>query len=131
MARQYLSLHTAALASNTLSSLSSSQGTEKAPSYTSPSGTKVDAYRAILDSSLPAIDKEPDRVAQEVLTLLVGGSATTMRVMSRVVYHVNATPGVLDKLMGVLERVMRGRHEGPELEVLEKEEFLVSLWQIC
>ena len=50
------------------------------------SGGKIDAYRARLSSTLPDVDKEPDRVAQEVLTLMIAGSATTMKVILRIVY---------------------------------------------
>ncbi|KAI4093907.1 MAG: hypothetical protein LQ339_007589 [Xanthoria mediterranea] len=116
-ARQYLNLHTAA------------EKLADAPAGDSshPSGAKVDAYRAILTSTLPDIDKEPDRVAQEVLTLLVGGSATTMRVMLRVVYHVNSTPGVLGRLTETLDAVMTTPTASSELEVLEKQEYLVAV----
>lgn len=125
-ARQYLALHTAAFQEK--EKQNNDKQEETTSSYTSPTGnTKIDAYRAILDSSLPAIDKEPDRVAQEVLTLLVGGSATTMRVMMRVVYHVVATEGVEERLLEVLGRVMKGKMDWPGLEELEREEFLVAI----
>ncbi|KAL8911363.1 MAG: hypothetical protein Q9171_003457 [Xanthocarpia ochracea] len=112
-ARQYLSLHTSAAKQAT--------GAENS---NHASNSKIDAYRAILSSTLPEIDKQPDRVAQEVLTLLVGGSATTMRVMLRVVYHVNSTPGVLSRLTKTLDAVMTTPTTNPELEVLEKQEYL-------
>lgn len=100
-----------------------------ADDFDHPLSGKIDAYRAILGSTLPDIDKEPDRVAQEVLTLLVGGSATTMRVMLRIVYHVNSTPGVLNRLTKILDTVMTTPTASPELEVLEKQEYLVSVSQ--
>ncbi|KAL8920044.1 MAG: hypothetical protein Q9172_004674 [Xanthocarpia lactea] len=114
-ARQYLSLHTSAAKQAT--------GAEKS---NHASNSKIDAYRAILSSTLPEIDKQPDRVAQEVLTLLVGGSATTMRVMLRIVYHVNSTPGVLSRLSKTLDAVMTTPTTNPELEVLEKQEYLAT-----
>ena len=119
-ARQYLNLHTAAEKPADASAEDSSHSSD----------AKVDAYRAILSSTLPDIDKQPDRVAQEVLTLLVGGSATTMRVMLRVVYHVNSTPGVLGRLTETLDAVMTTPTASPELEVLEKQEYLVSVQQL-
>ncbi|KAL9634071.1 MAG: hypothetical protein Q9204_003151 [Flavoplaca sp. TL-2023a] len=112
-ARHYLSLHTSAAKQAT--------GAENS---NHASNSKIDAYRAILSSTLPEIDKQPDRVAQEVLTLLVGGSATTMRVMLRIVYHVNSTPGVLSRLTKTLDAVMTTPTTDPELEVLEKQEYL-------
>lgn len=115
-AQKYLSLHT---------SSSSPSNPFSKPDLDIPFSDKIDAYRAILSSSLPEIDKEPDRVAQEVLTLLVGGSATTMRVMTRIVYHVASTPGVLERMTEVLDRIMPERTSHPELEELEREEYLV------
>ena len=119
-ARQYLNLHNPAEKPAAATLEDSSH----------PSDAKVDAYRAILSSTLPDIDKQPDRVAQEVLTLLVGGSATTMRVMLRVMYHVNSTPGVLGRLTETLDAVMTTPTASPELEVLEKQEYLVSVQQL-
>ena len=87
---------------------------------------KPDAYWAILSSNLPECDKEPDRVAQEVLTLLVGGSVTTMRVISRIIYHVSFSPHVLHELRKSLDATMPLRTTHPELQVLEKQEYLVS-----
>ena len=87
---------------------------------------KPDAYWAILSSDLPEGDKEPDRVAQEVLTLLVGGSVTTMRVMSRIIYHVSSSSHVLHELRKSLDAIMPLRTTHPELQVLENQEYLVS-----
>ncbi len=88
---------------------------------------KVDAYQAILGSSLPEAEKRPDRVAQEVLTLLVGGSATAMRVMSRIVFHVNSSPYVLSRLKYELDAIMSAPNVHPELKVLEQQCYLVSI----
>lgn len=87
---------------------------------------KINAYQAILNSTLPKKEKEPDRVAQEVLTLLVGGSATTMRVMSRVLFHVVSTPHVLEALRSELDTIMPVADSNPELELLEQQRYLVS-----
>lgn len=114
-AQKYLSLHT---------SSSPSRPSSK-PDFNIAFRDETDAYRAILNSSLPEIDKEPDRVAQEVLTLLVGGSATTMRVMTRIVYHVASTPDVLGKLTEVLDRIMPETTSHPKLEELESEGYIV------
>ena len=88
---------------------------------------KVDAYQAILGSSLPEPEKKPDRVAQEVLTLLVGGSATAMRVMSRIMFHVNSSPYVLSRLKHELDAIMPTPNVHPELRVLEQQCYLVSI----
>ncbi|KAK3171959.1 hypothetical protein OEA41_004043 [Lepraria neglecta] len=88
---------------------------------------KVDAYRAIINSNLPELEKKPDRVAQEVLTLLVGGSVTTMRVMSRIVFHVTSTPHVLSHLRSTLDTIMSAPDTHPELEVLEQQHYLTPI----
>ena len=87
---------------------------------------KIDAYQAILNSTLPEKEKEPDRVAQEVLTLLIGGSATTMRVMSRVLFHVISAPNILKALRSELDTIMPLADSHPELELLEQQRYLVS-----
>jgi len=87
---------------------------------------KINAYQAILNSTLPEKEKEPDRVAQEVLTLLVGGSATTMRVMSRVLFHVVSMPHILEALRSELDTIMPVADNHPELELLKQQRYLVS-----
>ena len=87
---------------------------------------KLDPYRAVLSSNLPEMEKGPDRMAQEVLTLLVGGSATTTRVMSRVLYHVVSTPHVLDHLRSELDAIMLVPDTYPEPGVPEQQRHLVS-----
>lgn len=113
-ARRYLSLHLAAKKD------SHETQTDE------PSREKVDAYQAILSSNLPEVEKEPDRVAQELLTLLVGGSATTMRVMSRVLFHVTSSPHILSHLRSELDAIMPVPDSHPELAVLEQQRYLVS-----
>lgn len=55
----------------------------------------------------------------------MGGSATTMRVMTRIVYHVVSTPNVSERLTEVLDRIMPEATSHPELEELEREEYIV------
>ena len=112
-ARRYISLHVAA-AKNDYEDQIDEDTREKS-----------DAYRAILSSKLPDIEKEPDRVAQEVMTLLVGGSATTKLVMSRVMFHTNSTPHVLSHLRSELDAIMPSPSTHPVLEVLEQQRYLV------
>ena len=63
-------------------------------------------------------------MAQEVLTLLVGGSATIMRVMSRIVFYVTSTPHVLSHLRSTLDAIMSAPDIHPELEALEQQHYL-------
>ena len=88
---------------------------------------QTDAYQAILNSSLPESEKKPARLAQEILTLLVGGSATTARVMTRMTYHLASEPALLAKLRDELVMVMPDPYVTPPLEQLEKLPYLVGL----
>ena len=87
---------------------------------------KSNAYQAILGSNLPSIEKERDRVAQKILTLLVGGSAATMRVMSRVIFHVASEHHVLSDLRSEPDVVMPTLDVQPQLEILEQQRYLVG-----
>lgn len=87
---------------------------------------QIDAYQAILKSSLPEPDKEPARLAQEILTLLVGGSATIARVMTRITYYLTSEPAMLACLQDDLMTVMPGSFVTPPLEQLERLPYLVD-----
>lgn len=88
--------------------------------------TKPDAYEAILGSSLPAEDKRVNRIAQEVLTLLVGGSSSTSRVMTRLIYHLASEPKMLARLREELRTVIQENSVVPDLADLESLEYLVN-----
>ena len=100
------------------------QMTKQAPSQ-ADTPLHSNAYRAILNSSLPDHEKEPARLAQEILTLLVGGSATSARVMTRTTYHLASEPALLRRLRDELETVMPDPSMTPPLEQLETLPFLV------
>ena len=85
-----------------------------------------DAYQAILHSSLPEPEKEPPRLAQEILTLLVGGSATSSKVMTRITYHLTSEPATLTRLREELKTIMPDPLVTPTLEQLEQLPYLVS-----
>lgn len=87
---------------------------------------QIDAYQAILNSSLPEPDKEPARLAQEILTLLLGGSATTAKVMTRIAYHLTSEPAMLACLRDDLMTVMPDPFVTPPLEQLERLPYLVA-----
>ena len=83
------------------------------------------AYQAILNSSLPAQEKEPARLAQEILTLLVGGSATSSKVMTRTTYHLASEQAMLARLREELITAMPDMNVTPPLEQLERLPYLV------
>ncbi len=102
------------------------ESTEGAKTFENQPRATVDAYQAIVNSNLPDLERRPDHLAQEVLTLLLGGSATSMRVMSRVIYHVASSPDILGNLKSEVDAVVSRPGEDPKLEVLEQQRYLVS-----
>ena len=87
---------------------------------------QTDAYQAILNSSLPQPEKKPARLAQEILTLLVGGSATSSKIMTRITYHLTSEPAMLARLRDELTTIMPDPYVTPPLEQLEQLPYLVS-----
>ena len=66
-------------------------------------------------------------MAYEVLTRLIGGSATKIRIVSRNVFHVNSTPRVLSHLRSELNAVMPAPNVPSELEALEQQSYPVNI----
>jgi cytochrome P450 len=104
---------------------------EKHEQSTSTDPIKHDAYQAILNSTLPPVEKKPNRLAQEILTLLVGGSATSSYVMTRMTFHLTSSPAILGRLREELKTIMPDPFVTPELEKLEQSKYLVSLNRKC
>ncbi len=102
------------------------QGVPKHEASTAKIALQTNAYQAILDSSIPDQDKQPARLAQEILTLLVGGSSTTARVMTRMTYQLLADPALLARLRAELDVLMPDPRIQPPLEQLEQSPYLVS-----
>ena len=90
-----------------------------------PNSVKPDLYQAILGSSLPDHEKEPNRVSQEVLTLLVAGSSTTARTLVRLTFHLASEPAIMTRLKAELRSVIPHQSHIPGLEQLECLTYLV------
>lgn len=103
------------------------KNSRKGEQLTATPPLQTDAYQAILNSSLPEPEKEPARLAQEILTLLVGGSATTARVMTRITYHLTSEPAMLAQLRDELTTAMSDPYVTPSLEQLEQLPYLVGI----
>ncbi|KAL8800654.1 MAG: hypothetical protein Q9182_005024 [Xanthomendoza sp. 2 TL-2023] len=81
----------------------------------------------ILDSALPAHEKDAHRLAQEGFTVIVAGGDTTARVMALGIFHLLANPRVLNRLQEELDAVMPAPSDMPPLKVLEDLAYLVHL----
>ena len=85
------------------------------------------AYRETLENSFPPKEKDVNRLLQEIFTLLVGGTATTARVLTRLTFFLTTNPSSPRRLKEGLEQIMPDPIMMPELEELEELLDLVSL----
>ncbi|KAK5703285.1 hypothetical protein LTR97_004234 [Elasticomyces elasticus] len=93
--------------------------TKVAPAEDSPN-----LFRAILDSKLPEEDKNYHRIAHEGLEVLLAGSPTTSRVMSRAVFHINDDAAIKARLQEELRRIMPDAGVVPDVDTLKSSFYL-------
>ena len=83
---------------------------------------------SILSSALPAREKDAERIAQEAFGVFVAGSETSARILTNAVYYVlNNKKRVLAKMKEELLQAMPLERDRPNLSVLERLPWLVSL----
>ncbi|KAL9100151.1 MAG: hypothetical protein Q9163_004436, partial [Psora crenata] len=111
------------------------------PFHPSTPPSPPNIYDAILaTTSIPPSEKDPDRIAQEALTLLVGGSSTSARVMARLTFHITSNPAVSRRLFADLQAAFphdygndyptvtaTAEPSHPELEQLERISYLAPV----
>ncbi|KAK5676948.1 hypothetical protein LTS10_010712 [Elasticomyces elasticus] len=93
--------------------------TEETASEESPN-----LFRAILDSRLPEEDKNYHRIAHEGLEVLLAGSNTTSKVISRAIFHINTDAAVKTRLQEELRRVMPDAGVVPDADTLNSSVYL-------
>ena len=101
-------------------------GGEQLTSALDTKSATPNVYQAIIKSSLPPQEKVAHRIAQEVFTLVVAGSSSAARVMTRMTFHLASEPSILERLQQELRTLMIDRFVTPELEQLEALPYLVS-----
>ncbi|KAK3633302.1 hypothetical protein LTR56_015870 [Elasticomyces elasticus] len=84
-------------------------------------------FRAILDSKLPEEDKNYHRIAHEGLEVLLAGSNTTSKVMSRAVFHINNDAAIKARLQEELRRVMPDAGAVPDVDILKSSAYLTII----
>ncbi|KAI5918195.1 putative flavonoid 3-hydroxylase [Camillea tinctor] len=92
--------------------------------YSSPESKKMvkktDLFNAILSSSLPASEKEADRMGQEGFEVIIAGSETTSRMLTMATYFVLSDGALCRKLHDELVSVMPELDSKPSLAELER-----------
>ncbi|KAJ5327634.1 uncharacterized protein N7506_010736 [Penicillium brevicompactum] len=66
---------------------------------------KTTLFHALLDSKLPAEEKRPGRISQEVFTVISAGGETTAKNLSTLTFHLLNNPGKLQRLRDELSRL--------------------------
>ena len=95
-------------------------------SLTTDSGP--DVFQAMIScESLPAQEKQENRIAQEAFNLVVAAGVTTAVVLTTATYHLLADQGnYLARLKQELETVMQDPHTRVSVQRLEQLPWLVS-----
>ena len=104
---------------------------DKPPSQSSmKTDSGMDAFQAIIScESLPAQEKQEDRIAQEAFNLLVAAGATTAVVLTTATYHLLMDQNdYLARLKEELEGVMKDPCTRVDVQTLEQLPWLVSIF---
>ncbi|KAI1420237.1 cytochrome P450 [Xylaria sp. FL1777] len=85
----------------------------------------------ILESNLPPIEKNPDRVFEEISTIAGAAQDTTAHTMRLIIFHIYSNPGILSRLRNELAATMQ--NEGwlsgnrPTISALEQQKYLTAI----
>lgn len=104
---------------------------DKPPSQVSMKASSgTDAFQAIIScESLPAQEKQEDRIAQEAFNLLVAAGATTAVILTTATYHLLVNQNNhLARLKEELEAVMEDPYTRVDVRTLEQLPWLVSIF---
>ena len=88
-------------------------------------------YHEILDSKLPPVEKDLDRLSKEGITQVSAGTMTTSWSISVAVYHTLADPVILRKLRTELQSAIPNLSEPTPLAVLESLPYLRGVVMEC
>ena len=72
-------------------------------------------FLSIYESSLPAPEKELERLAQEAFVVISAGGETTSRILSMVIFHVVSNPHVLQRLQEEIMAAMPDATSSPSI----------------
>ena len=95
-------------------------------------GIKYDrptVFGTILESDVTALDKEPQRLADEAAAVIGAGTETTSWAMSVITYHLLTKPELLTKLKQELQTVIEDPRQLPSWTALENLPYLGAVVQ--
>jgi cytochrome P450 len=95
-------------------------------------GIKYDrptVFGTILESDVTALDKEPQRLADEAAAVIGAGTETTSWAMSVITYHLLTKPELLTKLTQELQTVIEDPKQLPSWTALENLPYLGAVVQ--
>ncbi len=82
-------------------------------------------FESIDESTLPAHEKDEERLAQEGFTMIGAGGETTSRVLAIAMFHILSNPDILKRLQEEIMTVMPNASEMPSGKALEESTYLV------
>ncbi|KAK5989403.1 N-acetyltryptophan 6-hydroxylase ivoC [Cladobotryum mycophilum] len=88
---------------------------------------RTTVFLSMLQSDLPASEKDTDRLAAEAQTLFLGGTDTTAATLNSVTYHLLDNPDIYNKLRAELLTEVADATSLPAWEVLEKLPYLSAV----
>ena len=91
------------------------------------SGLDKTIFHSMINSDLPAAEKEPRRMLEEGLSIISAGSETAANILVVTHFHLPSSPDVLAKLQAELREALPSVESPVELRVVEKLPYLVSL----
>lgn len=97
-----------------------------APGERKTEGDYRTIFHEVIDSDLPASEKDEDRLTDEAFIFLTAGTETTARTLAVTVYHILENPDVLKRLQEELRSVAPTPTTRVPSSVLENLPFLVS-----
>jgi cytochrome P450 len=87
-------------------------------------------WQSILSSKLPPAEKTRNRMAQEGFIIIVAGSDTISRILTRATFHILDDKKVLQRLMEELKEAIPNLNMDIDVASLEKLPWLASTFQI-
>jgi len=84
-------------------------------------------FHTLLQSDLPAIEKESRRLAEEAVLLVGAGTHTTSWCLTVIAFHLLANPTLLKQLKEELKSVHPNPNSRPSLQELERLPFLTGV----
>ena len=84
-------------------------------------------FQTNLSSDLPAEEKQPRRIVNEIFNLLIAGNLTTSKTAAIAVYHLLANPEANKQLRIELLEAILDKNTMPSVAVLQKLPMLVCV----